>query len=233
MYDRELWLTGTFFFVFSFFSSPLSFPLDAVIARFPTKNKPIVDLWHLIWLLGSMLILFFVIEPNPAWVLLPFLKFLDLIYVLMKMMVFPLKDRVWKVRPLLHLMLHYVQMVVVYACLFLFSQHMCGEALFLVHDHLCWLSAGDALYVSLITAATVGYGDIVPRIPSVVQDLCSFFYQPTLYVGLEILSAIALTVLYIPYVVSAATLNPELGSHGKSWFRRRFESQIRCRGRRG
>ncbi len=211
-FRRENWLLGSVFAILSVASAPIGILMDALslcLRKTPNLKKGMVDIWHLAWLVISILVLFYWIPkwPYVAWIL--FLKVVDLIHTMLMLMVFKRYSE-GKVRPIVHLMVHYIQLLVTFACLFLWVQSHCHQSLFILKnvlngttvDTTTNLSPGDALYFSLVAAATVGFGDIVPLSPTAGSS-CGFWYcQPSLYVGLEVLLAIGLTLFFIPYFLS-------------------------------
>ncbi len=71
------------------------------------------------------------------------------------------------IMPVMAFLTFYSLLVVVFACLYRIAEMSVGAALFLVHGHLQQLSFSEALYFSVTTLATVGYGDITPMGPLV------------------------------------------------------------------
>ena len=69
--------------------------------------------------------------------------------------------------PVMAFLTFYSLLVVVFACFYRITEMSVGGPLFLVHDRPAELSFSDALYFSVTTLATVGYGDITPVGPAV------------------------------------------------------------------
>jgi voltage-gated potassium channel len=74
--------------------------------------------------------------------------------------------------PVLAFLTYYSLLVVIFASLYRIAEMSLGAAQFQVHGHLAYISFADALYFSVITIATVGYGDITPAGP-LVRGLAS------------------------------------------------------------
>lgn len=74
--------------------------------------------------------------------------------------------------PVLAFLTSYSLLVVVFASLYRIAELSLGAPQFLVRGHLANISFADALYFSVITIATVGYGDITPAGP-LVRGLAS------------------------------------------------------------
>jgi voltage-gated potassium channel len=66
------------------------------------------------------------------------------------------------VMPVVAFMTYYLLLIVVFACLYRIVEMVMPDAQFRIHGELRGLSVAEALYFSVITLATVGYGDIVP-----------------------------------------------------------------------
>lgn len=66
------------------------------------------------------------------------------------------------VMPVMAFLTFYALLVVVFACLYRIAELSLGAAQFMVHGRMSALSFPDALYFSVITISTVGYGDIAP-----------------------------------------------------------------------
>lgn len=71
------------------------------------------------------------------------------------------------VMPVMAFFTAYLLSAAVFACLYRISQQVLGDRLFLHQGRPIMLNFADALYFSISTMATVGYGDIVPAAASV------------------------------------------------------------------
>jgi voltage-gated potassium channel len=64
--------------------------------------------------------------------------------------------------PMIAFLTYYSLLVVLFACLYRIAQYSAGNGQFLIQGRPGSVSFSDALYFSVITIATVGYGDITP-----------------------------------------------------------------------
>ena len=71
------------------------------------------------------------------------------------------------VMPVMAFLTYYSLLVVVFACCYRIAEMSVGGPMFRVHTLPQTLSFSEALYFSVITLATVGYGDITPAAPLV------------------------------------------------------------------
>lgn len=69
--------------------------------------------------------------------------------------------------PMVAFLTYYVLVILVFTCLYRIAEMVSGLGRFRVHGEIRALSFAEALYFSVITMATVGYGDIVPEGPIV------------------------------------------------------------------
>jgi len=76
------------------------------------------------------------------------------------------------VMPVVAFMTYYLLLIVVFACLYRIVEMVLPDEQFRIHGELRGLSVAEALYFSVITLATVGYGDIVP-VGSMVRALAA------------------------------------------------------------
>jgi voltage-gated potassium channel len=67
------------------------------------------------------------------------------------------------VMPMVAFLTYYALVILVFACLYRIAEMMVGHGQFRVNGVVRPLSFAEALYFSVITMATVGYGDIVPE----------------------------------------------------------------------
>ncbi len=71
------------------------------------------------------------------------------------------------VMPMMAFLTYYSLLVVVFACLYRIADLTAGGGQFSLHGARGGISFADALYFSIVTIATVGYGDITPDAPLV------------------------------------------------------------------
>ncbi len=65
--------------------------------------------------------------------------------------------------PMMAFLTYYALVILLFACLYRIAEMATGQGQFRVHGEVRALSFAEALYFSVITMATVGYGDIVPE----------------------------------------------------------------------
>jgi len=103
--------------------------------------------------------------PYVAW---PVLRLFDLEFIYMRSFVYNLPPAS-KPRAVVHLFLHYTEVIVLFAMLYLFMQSHAPHGpdqpmLFAKNtDGSNELTAPQAVFFSFITGATIGYGDIAPN----------------------------------------------------------------------
>lgn len=67
------------------------------------------------------------------------------------------------VMPVMAFLTFYALLVIVFACFYRIADMSLGTPQFLINGHAAALQFPDALYFSIVTIATVGYGDIIPH----------------------------------------------------------------------
>lgn len=200
-FKKEYFIFGSFFLFLSLVATPISVIFDWFDRKFSSRRKLLVEVWHLFFLLSSLGVL---LARAQIWPLLavPVAKIFDLGQAMLFLTMRPRRASRGKFRPLLHLLLiHYPQVAVTFACVYIFLGAHCKDRLFIGHVG-SELHPLDALYFSFIAFATVGFGDITPNLPSQARSICC---TTALYVLLEIFAALALTLLFVPYFVTLAT----------------------------
>lgn len=109
------------------------------------------------------------------------------------------------VMPMMAFLSGYSLVIIVFACLFRIAERSLGVAQFLVHGHPGAITFSDALYFSVITISTVGYGDISPA-GALVRALAS----------LEVVAGLMMLLFGVAEIMR--------GSGPESEQRRRFRS---------
>jgi hypothetical protein len=148
------------------------------------KDKWKIEAWIWGWLVIEFLFLLFFVTTHPWVVIFPLARLFDLFYILLRLALLELS--VWnKGRALLQLLVHYVEVVAIFASVYIYFQQMSGVPLFLVCGEPKWLSPTQGLYFSFVTAATLG-GEITPRLDVIL---------PSLVVPLEVVCILVIVVL--------------------------------------
>lgn len=213
-FRKHGWLFGLLYSLISLLSLPLGLVFDLILEictrdlsdkKIASRRKQsLIDAWHLAFLIFTLSAL---LMNAPTWLLLSFpaFKLLDLFQTMIKLLAFPERGSRQSARPIVHLFIHLLQIVVAFASCYVFISRSCGPSSFLVFGKASESALGpvDALYFSLVTAATVGFGDITPQLPS--QAPCSWYCYAAFFVQAEIVTAVVLTLLFAPYFISLAT----------------------------
>lgn len=150
-----------------------------------------------------MVLLFGILERWPDWVFLAWSRLADLGWVLASLVLTEAPFSKTRVRPLVNLIVHYLEVIVIYACTYLWLQAVAGPV-FVVNGCLRLLQPLESLYFSFITGATVGYGDIVPSSSSRLSSLL----QPQNFIMAEVMTLLFILAISIPRYLSAPEKPP-------------------------
>jgi hypothetical protein len=143
-----------------------SWPIGSVVSK-ATTDKAIwrVDAFQIGFFALPLLMLGLAPIDSILYLLWPLLRLPDLEFIYARSFVYNIPPAS-KARAVLHLFLHYTEVILLFALLYLFMQtHAPGrEALFLKNGvSLEHLTAAQAVFFSFTTCATIGYGDITPN----------------------------------------------------------------------
>lgn len=182
----------------------ISLPVGLLFGLFPkTDIQRFIDKWHISWLITSFLVLA-AIKAEPLLLIIPILKCLDLFYTMMALMVFRRGSR-YRVRPLGHLLLmHYPQVFVTFASLYLGIPSLKSDLAYAIGCGEVLLDPGTALYFSVVSGATLGFGDIVPK--TLISEGMATGTLLHAAVVLEVVVLLGLTVLFVPYFMQFTKL---------------------------
>jgi len=167
------------------------------------KDKWRIDAWIIGWLVIDFAILMFLLPQYPFLVVFPIARLSDLMYVLVRL--FLLSNGVFKRgRALLFLLVHYLEVVTIFGCFYIFLQQMSGAKIFMVGNQpdsmgiqAGCLSPAQAFYFSFTTAATVGFGDITPNL-----RVEAWWARPSNFVVLELLCIVVIIALDVAHIFS-------------------------------
>lgn len=163
----------------------------------PMRNR--IDVWVLTWLAIILaLVMLGWAGKRPLLALLPVMRIADISYTLILVLVFPkISSSPSPARPLILLIIHLTELALSFS---VFYQIACAAGNLKVDGAICCsahFGGRDALYFSLVTAATVGFGDVTAlngaRWITVSQILLSLF----------------LTLISIPRVFNNYPARPE------------------------
>jgi len=150
------------------------------------RETAIIESWtctSLILLLVALNLIELVpIVVVQLFALLVLLRLVDLFYVLLFLLIgnHPPKNAA---RAVTLLLVHYIEVVLIFGCAYLILQRLdAHRVFFLVNSQPGCLTAGESFYFSLMTAATVGFGDITPVLTEpvlrsivILEPLCLLF----------------------------------------------------------
>ena len=155
--------------------TPLSFGAGAVLRLWKDRlfryfgigERLAIDTWVLLWAVGLVGVLLAVDHASgPLLILLgllPLLRLSDLLYTLFAFLVVRQSPRS-AARSLSHLLVHYLEVVTAFACLFLVYQQLTDSYVFLIGGTPTMVGPEKAWYFTLTTAATIGHGDVTPNL---------------------------------------------------------------------
>jgi hypothetical protein len=186
--------------ILSLSSFGLSWPIDFVNSSTPAGRRKI-ELWVLSLTLVDLLLLFLAIDHWHWLVFFPALTLLDSAYALIYFLIkWPPVQR--PARSVLLDGVRYFQVIVAFAALFLVSCYFSGGTAFCNSGggHVK-LSAGQALYLSATTAATVGPGNMSPCLDGATGVV--FPLRPVTLIPLEIFFVVLILAIEIPRITSS------------------------------
>jgi hypothetical protein len=150
------------------------------------------ELWVVLWLFVNLACLYYS-SKAPQLVLLSWIRLADLVWVLIFVTVVQ-KSYQNRERALYNLLIHYFEVIVIFANTYMWLQSSVGDMIFKVDGTCRKLSPSQALYFSFVTGSTIGYGDIVPRDKSITVP---FILRPGSFVMAEL--AVLLFILVISF----------------------------------
>lgn len=168
---RTIGITGVVIFWFlRILSLPLSGPHK--VFRRLIRSDTSRGLYDEFWTLGSTLVIFICIWASATWspstLLLvclgafPFIRLFDIMYMLFNLSFVRKHEPRSVSRSILLLFVHYVEVFGAFASFYLVLQGIHDQPLFCFDGIPQFLSARQAVYFSIVTAATIGYGDFAP-----------------------------------------------------------------------
>ncbi len=194
----------------------LSWPVwklhDRCVMRFASdlgKRRRFIELWTVGFALAlSLCAAASAYGPPQWWWTLPWavvamLRVFDILQLLWGLSI--TKFRPWSVtRSVLLLFVHYGEIILGFACMFLFVQTIDCDAVFKIGEVERRLGFVEVVYFSGITAATIGYGDVVPRsadgpIVALARGL----------ILSEAVLIVVITLVELPRLIAFLTVGPE------------------------
>jgi hypothetical protein len=129
-----------------------------------------VDVWILFWASANLVFVMPHLAEATGWslllVLIPIIRVLDMLRVLFWTSLIQRDAPRMPSNAILQLLIHYVEVATAFSCIYLFLQSYYGIPVLSVGDIDRFVSSWEAFYFSVVTAATLGYGDISPSLNS-------------------------------------------------------------------
>ena len=173
---------GSIVTVLAFASYPLGCIVDCVIDRCGAWRRSLLELWILFWTAATLILVFYGIDKWPRLVFLPLLVLFDTLYLIISLLVSP-PPKSSPARALVLDLVRYIQVVGAFACVYLSIQHLTGSCLFMINNSPGHLNPEEALYFSVTTGTTIGFGDITPHVagisslPKVLRPSVLVFFE--------------------------------------------------------
>jgi len=143
----------------------VSFPLDWLHGRITRsgQSKGLIDLYHCGSFCLSAVLLFLGRADSLLMLLWPILRICDTINAFGRVFALGIRPKS-RPRAVLLLLLHYAEIVLLFACISLYLQAQARPLdLFLRNGTAAELTTNEILFYTFVTAATIGLGDITPN----------------------------------------------------------------------
>lgn len=203
---RISWVPATVLCVLAWASYPLGVVLDYSIrgckgACKDRERRTRIDTWIVLCASLELVVLLFV-KTLPALFIFPLTRLFDLLHTLFRLLLFR-KEEASKARSLVLLLIHFVEVVVIFACGYVALQALDPQnKLFCINNTTKDLNQLTAVYFSFVTASTLGYGDVTVVNCCDGVRACSIVVVAHAAIFFEILSVIFITALSIPRALS-------------------------------
>ena len=157
--------------------------------------------WAVVWLITNIVLLF---QGSSFWYLIPLLRLFDFLYI--EWCRFVRNSRVlFHARWVVLLVIHYLEIVVIFASLYLFLQASHANAVFFVNTDWVKLDTFQVLHFSVMNAVTIG-SSVTPVLDKSIPYLSS----PAFWSWFEFVFVLFITVVEIPRLLNTNTeRNPQ------------------------
>jgi hypothetical protein len=162
-----------------------------------------------LWSIGSTLVTIAALRMAPCssvfMLIWPVLRYADIVLPFVRVLGRERRPRTVP-RAISLLLLHYAEVILLAACLHLYLQAAAGpDHLYAVASAPRELDTGEAIFFSLVTASTIGFGDITPNhnLPGILPA-CVYSV-----VWIQLLTIITITAIELPRLIPIVDKNEE------------------------